>query len=370
MHGWMAYTCKTIAATPEFWYYQAPLVAFKHRYLMDAILAFSALHASRQGPKQWEPFEGRMVELRKSDDSAADDELQGSPVTWVMSPAQSTHYNAAMSRMAKQTLDDDVKSNRKAEMLQVSRMYLDRSMEGYRRAIAELTVENIEAVYLTSIVVAYNALALLGEREGDQSLLPPDTRQWLQIGGGTRLICQTWYSLVGPEWMASSGVFFGKPNMFDEVELFDPKHAKPLEALLTHAEEYENVSPQDKEVYQKALSFIGLLYTGVIEGTDNYSATCRRLIASPSRLPHRFIELAQEQQPRAMVMLAHAFASAHLVEQKVWWFRGVAARQVPKIYEQVPKGWRGLMGWPMDVVEGRFVLGTRGSSSAGVTPGS
>ena len=59
MHEWTAYACKTFSTTWEYWYYQAPLLALEYRYLLDAMLAMAALHASKQPPSQWNPIEGR-----------------------------------------------------------------------------------------------------------------------------------------------------------------------------------------------------------------------------------------------------------------------------------------------------------------------
>lgn len=59
IHEWTAHTCNTISITWEFWKYQAPLIAFEFRHVLDSMLAMAALHASRQPPMQWIPLDGR-----------------------------------------------------------------------------------------------------------------------------------------------------------------------------------------------------------------------------------------------------------------------------------------------------------------------
>ena len=59
MHEWTAHSSKTFSPTWEFWCYQAPLIALEFRYLLDAMFAMAALHASKQPPSQWNPIEGR-----------------------------------------------------------------------------------------------------------------------------------------------------------------------------------------------------------------------------------------------------------------------------------------------------------------------
>lgn len=229
------------------------------------------------------------------------------------------------------------------EMLAISRMYFDRAIDGHRRALANLSVENIEAVYLTSILVSFHSLFVLSESEEDSTLPSLDPIQWLRLAKGTRFICVRWEELVGPSWIASSGVFYGKPDMTDESELFKREHGRPFEKLLTWAEDFEAMTPEDKETYQKVLSYIGLIYKGVSEGTDTPMATCRRLVGMPSRNDPRFIDLVEAKQARALTMLAHVFACMKLIDNEVPWFRGIAERQVPKIYEQLPTGWRTMM---------------------------
>ena len=136
---------------------------------------------------------------------------------------------------------------------------------------------------------------------------------------------------------------YGKPDMTDESGLFNPEHGRPFEKLLNWAEEYEAMTMEDREAYRKVLSYIGLIYKGVSEGTDDPMTTCRRLVGMPSRNDPRFVDLVEAKQPRALTMLAHLFVCMKLIDDKVPWFKGIAERQVPKIYEQLPVGWRAMM---------------------------
>lgn len=131
--------------------------------------------------------------------------------------------------------------------------------------------------------------------------------------------------------------------MTDEDEIFKNEHGRPFEKLLTFAEDFEAMSPGDREIYRQVICYIGNIYKGIMEATDDPLVTCRRLIAAPSRNPPRFIELLESKQPRALTILAHMFACMKLVAEQVEWFKGIAERQVPKIYEQLPPGWYPMM---------------------------
>ena len=199
------------------------------------------------------------------------------------------------------------------------------------------------SVYLTSILVSFYALFVCSESDEDPTLPYSDPIQWLRVAKGTRFICSRWEELVGPEWIASSGVFYGKPDLTDDTEIFKNEHGKPFVKLLTFAEDFEAMSVEDREVYRQIICYVGNVYKGIVEGTDAPMATCRRLLAAPSKNEPRFIELLEAKQPRAMTILAHMFACMKLVEEEVQWFKGIAERQVPKIYDKLPTGWHPMM---------------------------
>jgi hypothetical protein len=142
--------------------------------------------------------------------------------------------------------------------------------------------------------------------------------------------------------------------MTDTDELFDTEHGKPFLKLLTFAEDFESITPGDRLVYQNAISYVGLIYKGISDGTESEMASCRRLIAMPSRMDPRFIDLYEAKQPRAIAILAHLFACMKLIADKVPWFEGIAERQIPKTYEQLPAGWKPMLVWPMAILNGEI----------------
>jgi hypothetical protein len=153
-------------------------------------------------------------------------------------------------------------------------------------------------VYLTSILVSFYALFVCSESDEDSTLPSSDPIQWLRVAKGTRFICSRWEELVGPAWIASSGVFYGKPDMSNDAEIFKSEHGRPFIKLLTFAEDYEAISAQDREIYRDVICYLGGVYKGIVEGTDEPLATCRRLIALPSKNDPRFIDLLEAKQPR------------------------------------------------------------------------
>lgn len=349
MHEWTAYVCQSFSTAWEFWRYQAPLIALEFRYMLDAMHALAALHASRQPTRQWVPLEARMIEVRTPSHGGAQPEQKRADY-WNL---KDRNYEELLANSLTSAGNNAfLASKGSAEMVSISRTYFDRAIDGHRRALSDLTMENIEAVYCTSVLVSFCALFTLSESEDDSMLMSVNPIQWLRLARGTVYITNHWQELVGSGSIGTSGVFYGKPDMGDAEELFDRQNERPFGRLLAWAKDFEAMSGNDHEAYQKTLAYIGAIYKGIIDGTDTSLATCRRLIAMPSRCPPRFVDLAEAKQPRALVMLAHVFATMKLTATTTPWFRGIAENQVPKIYEQLPQGWQEMMAWPMAVASG------------------
>lgn len=348
MHEWTAYTCASFSTEVDFWRYQAPLSAMEHRLVLDAMFGLAALHLSRRSSNQWIHMAGRVVPLRDpvhSPSHTAPELLAGNGAG-AMSPATVAN-NAAL-----------LEAKRSRDMLVNARKYFDRAIDGHQRAVQAITQDNVEAVYVTSILVSFHALFTLSESEEDPTLPSLDPLFWLRLADGTRYLCEVWRGFVGDEWIENSGVYFGRTKLTDEEALFHQEQGKPFQQLLTFAEDFESLSSEDKEVYQKAVGYLALIHKSISQGTDDALVNCRRLVAMPSRLPKRFNEFIEARAPRAMVILGHAFATMKLISDKVPWFRTIAEKQIPSIFAALPAGWRELMTWPMKVAEGKITQGT------------
>lgn len=210
MHEWVAYTCHTLSTTWEFWKYQAPLLAFEHRYVLDAMLAVSALYASRQTARFWSSLDGKMYSL-------GDEGSDSIPV--IESALQNGWKKASQSRQFHLEPPGsrriaEVRSGDHGEMLEVSRKYFARALEGHQRAVADMHKDNVRASYLCSILVCCYSLFTLSEGSDENESLMLDPMKWFRLSRGTVIIIEKWQQLVGERWFAE-----GKHSM----ELIMPK---------------------------------------------------------------------------------------------------------------------------------------------------
>jgi hypothetical protein len=175
MHEWTCRVPKSFSTAWEFWKYQAPLIAFEHRYFLDALLCLAALHASRRKPRQWLSSEGRMQTLPEADHTTQS-------LTGEQAVPDATD---ARSRL---NLDHLALAQEHGEMLRVAHMYFERALDGQNKALPTLDAETGEACYLASLCVSYAALFALGEDRGDLSGWVSDPIQWVRIAHGSRIV--------------------------------------------------------------------------------------------------------------------------------------------------------------------------------------
>ena len=198
MHEWMAYTCHTLSTTWEFWKYQAPLLAFEHRYVLDAMLAVTALYVSRQPPRFWSSLEGKMYHVGDDDvDSTAmiEEALQNG---WKKA-TQTRQYHLGPPGPQHMAA---IKSADHGEMLEISRKYFARALEGHQRAVADITPENARASYLCSILVCCYSLFTLSEGSDENESLMLDPMKWFRLSRGTVIIIDQWRRFEGENWFA------------------------------------------------------------------------------------------------------------------------------------------------------------------------
>ncbi|EME38924.1 hypothetical protein DOTSEDRAFT_92203 [Dothistroma septosporum NZE10] len=355
MHEWTVYTCHTLSTTWEFWKYQAPLLAFEHRYVLDAMLAVTALYASRQKPRFWSSLEGRMYNVSED----------GSNTPIIEAALQSGWKKASQSRLDHLGAPGPqhiavIRSDDHGVMLEVSRRYFARALEGHQRAVADINKENASASYLCSILVCYYSLFTLSEGSDENESLMLDPMKWFRLSRGTVVIIERWRQLAGESWFAEAGGMYGEPDLLDDEELFRPIHQEPFKYLLAPVNGNE-IAEEDREAYEHTVAYIGLMYKGIVHNLESPLATGRRVIAMPAKVPVRFLDLVETMQPRAIAILAHCFASMKLIEERFPWFKGIADQQVPKACMVLPETWSAMAQWPLEVIRS----GSIGSGSEG-----
>lgn len=248
--------------------------------------------------------------------------------------------------------------------------YFIAALHAQREEVASLTVETADAVWFGGLLISITAFAMLQERPLTPYQPPMD---WLQVGRGVGFVIRQSVETIltlskeadHPALMnaANAYPYFGRDETY-----FSPEHRVNFEGVLTRhlasagggggdsGGEDDWSDAETRGAYEKTLSYVGSIQTGISHGEPVYAVT-RRIQAFPLLVPSRYIELLAARRPRALVVLAHFFATVAQTHN-VWWlgdepFRGeetTAKREIRAIKDALPREWLGTMVWPMDVV--------------------
>jgi hypothetical protein len=242
------------------------------------------------------------------------------------------------------------------DLFSARQSYLILTMREQRNMVERLSVETADAVCFTSLLLLLNSFTMLRERKLEP-YMPP--LEWLHMGRGAGTVI--WMSIQAAhqsgDFTQSSIYIISKsyPRFGGQDEsYFDPAMRKDLNGILTQAIPCGEVWDDDtKEAYEKTLSYVGSVQNAIHNGEPVY-ALLRRIQAFPLLLPSKFVGFLEECRPRALVVLAHFFATVAQV-QGVWWLgadqdESTAKREIRAISKVLAPEWQPQLVWPLDMV--------------------
>lgn len=238
--------------------------------------------------------------------------------------------------------------------------YFISSLHEQRQEVARLTVENAESVCFGALLISMTSFAMLKER----SLHPYHPPiEWLQVGRGAGTVI--WQSVQTIENEAREAehpalmtVATAYPYFGEDQSYFSPEMRRNFEGVLSQQIPSDDDWNDEelKEAYEKSLSYVGSIQRGINHGEPIYAIT-RRIQTFALLLPPRFIQLLDLQRPRALVIMAHFWATVSQIHD-VWWLgesdtvgeESTAKREIGAIKRVLPHEWICTMVWPLDQV--------------------
>lgn len=309
----------------EVWSVGGVRLAFEHPFLLNAILALAALHVAS------EPDNGAAS-------ASAQGDRTGHPGHLVTSIAGLT------------SLSYDF-----ADYTKVHEVYLNLVIGQQRDAVANINSGNANAIFLSTILLQYQAFRNSPGRQERTVYSPP--LQWLRMAKAITSVAQTARPLIAKDsvmdFMAQQQ---NEPNLLDAQAIFSSNNYlgnAVFEALLDFERYPEPSLDEDtKHLYERMMGFIGGCWRGILRQEES-RVTIRRILALGPLCPARFIEFLEQRRPRALAILAHHFAMAKVVDDH-WLFRGFAQREVRGIGGLLPESWQWAMEWPNRVLNGNI----------------
>jgi hypothetical protein len=224
--------------------------------------------------------------------------------------------------------------------------YMASALSQYSTSLASgVNASNAEALFSTSAMIAFQASALrrfyneAGEEEFGQS--------------GYTLPLQWFYSFQGVKTVVlSSWMFLRTSKRVQPIIQMQPAldldlNPSPLAfftGLLEGLDEELQMAQEGdrleiKQAYDHSVAYLNWAHS---------KPERPRILGFPATVSKRYVQLVEEQQPRALVIMACFFAMTRAVDD-VWWLHGIAKKEVTGIMSLLPESWWSRMEWPVRV---------------------
>lgn len=236
------------------------------------------------------------------------------------------------------------------EPIQAHRRYLHLALRKHSEDITKVSKLNADVVCITSSLLRIGSCATLQER----SLVPyRPPLQWLQMTKEASNVFRVVWDWIGEDKDSVARRIVDNVPAFKEPEmLYLESYRRGLLHLLRRrpVEEQTEVWDTDiEEAYACTVSYIGSIQNDIAINKAPEDV-CRMLLAFPFMVPKRFINLIEEQKPRALVVLAYFFALLARFRDS-WWIGDAGPREIRAIQKILPVLWQDLMSWPLQAME-------------------
>ncbi|KPM34555.1 hypothetical protein AK830_g12023 [Neonectria ditissima] len=212
--------------------------------------------------------------------------------------------------------------------------YRARSFEGYRRAVENAAPESYAALISNSLfLTALSSQAFRDEDSKDLYII-----DWMIVWRGIGLVIE----LMGVDRLFETGMheLFTRPAIdLDTATTEIPNHL----LFMVSSIKPEELDFADVGTYHEALKYLGSLYVSLRDGLNPVMHL--RIITWFTFLPRRFVELARQRRPRALIIIAYYAAFLKIVNH-VWWIEGVGQRSLRDICKHLGPAWEHLLLMP------------------------
>lgn len=234
---------------------------------------------------------------------------------------------------------------------EVHKVYLNLAIGQQRDAVANINSRNANAIFMSTILLQYQAFKNTLGREERSVYSPP--LQWLRMAKAITAVAQTaWPLIIKDSVMDFMIQAQNEPNFLDYKAIFSPTNYQgnpAFEALLDFKKYPEpSFDEETKSLYELVMGYVGGCWRGILRREET-RVIVRRLMGLGPLSPVRFIDFIEQRRPRALAILAHHFSMARFVDDH-WLFKGFAERQVRGIRGLLPESWQWAMDWPERVL--------------------
>jgi hypothetical protein len=275
----------------ELWQVHAVRLGFKHEFLLRAILTVAALH------------------LR------------------YLNPLQSSYYDLMAST------------------------HQNFALETARDALTQVNENNCHAIFTFSILIVIMTSASLRKQGGVEA--HQEILEWFFLLRGCNSVLQLHWDTLRNSFLYP---LLDEVNQTETTATHSLKDADRIMDLLTTCC-YPGVTEEDGEAskaYTMTVYELMKTFSQVSILRDRGQGLILSCCIWPNTIPQKYLELLADQQPQALVILAHFAVLLHWADNE-WFMRGMARYLLDTIRSSVGEGWQGALRWPSSVIGSNMV---------------
>jgi hypothetical protein len=244
-------------------------------------------------------------------------------------------------------------------MALASRSYFNKALTKQRDALPYLNAENAVPLLVAAVLIAHHTW-LMTHVTGHLDERYNITLQTYQMCKGIEALIRR-----ASLWLESYTFMSEKPPGLIDCANHSRgfmKHALDDLASLSACFRREGVPAEDSAAYEGATNEVAVNYSLITVKPVDTSRAEQGILTILHRVPKRYLELLEGEDPLAMAILARNLCLLSFFEDsKAWWIHGAGQQKVPN---KAVKGIRGLMpsqwlwttDWPMKVISKEITL--------------
>lgn len=233
------------------------------------------------------------------------------------------------------------------EMKLAAQRYLDQTIKQHSELVSNLTKENAEPVVLVAMFVVLQMRLRIALVNQDEPYRLP-LEYFHMHHGTTALYHECIPFLRNSNVLVALGIEPAKIVIGARAGDFLPRLIWNDSLSLLKGPDFEDIDLKVRSVYERCLAYLDILYVALLKEEDP-QWTRRRLYAMPTYVGTEFVDLLEQQDPRAMAILARFVALTKLCDG-VRYFPGSAEFEVQGIMSLMPPDWLWAMDWPNQIL--------------------
>lgn len=234
-----------------------------------------------------------------------------------------------------------------------SRSYFNKAVTQQRDALSSVNAENAETLLVAAVLIAHHTWLATHITDQTDERYKINLQTYQMCLGINALIRRATPWLEKYSWSPKSSQ--SRPGKIAGESGFMKLALQDLASLSTYFNR-NGVPSEDSAAYEKATGELVAIYHLVMNERLDTSRVEQEIVAILHRLPTRFLELLEREDPIAMALLARDLSLLSFLEDsKAWWIHGAGEQKVPNkavlgIRGLMPTEWLWTMEWPLNII--------------------